>query len=197
MTVPPLLLVHGIWDSATRLLPLKTGLLARGRTDVHAIDLVPNDGRAPISELGLQVARAVERLSPAGEPVDVVGFSMGALVVRWYLQRAGGKDRVRRFVSIAGPHHGTLTAYALPRRYLGARDMRPGSPLLENLAGDPDPFGSVEVHCVYTPFDLMILPATSSVLPSARTVRSFPVPMHRFMISDARVLDHVAATLAA
>jgi triacylglycerol lipase len=195
--VTRVLLVHGIWDSAARLEPLRAGLVARGLAEVHALNLTPSDGRAPIADLAGEVARAVAELSRDGSLIDVVGFSMGALVVRWYVQRGGGKDRVRRFVSIAGPHHGTFAAYALPWRFRGVRDMRPGSALLAELASDENPFGSVEVHCVYTPFDLMILPATSSVLPWARTVRAFRVPMHRFMITDARVLDHVAATLLA
>jgi hypothetical protein len=35
------------------------------------------------------------------------------------------------------------------------------------------------------------------VLPAARTVRAFSVAMHRLLITDRRVLDHVAATLRA
>ncbi len=196
MTVP-VLLVHGIWDSSSRLSPLRSGLVLRGVRSVHAVDLVPNDGRAPIPTLGAIVAREAARLraESGSERIDIVGFSMGALVSRWFVQRGGGRDVVRRFVSISGPHHGTVTAYALP--FAGVRDMRPRSALLSELGADADPFGNVEVHCVYTPFDLMIVPATSSVLPHAKTTRSIPVPMHRWMITDGRVLDHVAELLRA
>lgn len=193
----PVLLVHGIWDSSTRLAPLRAGLERRGLTHVRAIDLVPNDGRAPIAELGKIVAREAEALrrESGAERIDVVGFSMGALVTRWYVQRGGGRDVVRRFVSISGPHHGTLTAFALP--FAGARDMRPGSALLRDLAADADPFGGVEVHCVYTPYDLMIMPARSSVLAGVASAHAIPVALHRWMIGDARVLDHVARLLLA
>jgi triacylglycerol lipase len=193
----PILLVHGIWDSSSRLAPLKAGLESRGVGPVHAMDLVPNDGRERLATLGLRVAEEAAALAAreGASRVDVVGFSMGALVARWYIQRGGGKERVRRFVSISGPHAGTLTAYALP--FAGVRDMRPGSSFLSDLATDADPFGAVEVHCLYTPFDLMIVPAKSSVLSGAQSTRTFSVPMHRFMISDARVLDHVARTLGA
>lgn len=193
---PPaaVLLVHGIWDSAERLEPLRRGLADRGIADLVAMDLQPNDGRAPIAQLSGQVAARAEALATGGRRVDIVGFSMGALVSRHYIQRGGGKSTVRRFVSISGPHRGTLTAYGLP--FDGARDMRPGSALLEGLDGDHDPWGEVEVHAVYTPFDLMILPPTSSVLAGARSVRRIGVPMHRFMIRDRRVLDHVAALLS-
>jgi triacylglycerol lipase len=187
------LLVHGLWDSAERLSPLKVGLKVRGIDDLHALDLVPNDGRAPIAELGALVGRAVTSIAADGQ-VDIVGFSMGALVSRWYVQRGGGKERVRRFVSISGPHHGTKVALAAPF-LAGVRDMRQDSDLLRDLASDTDPFGPVDVHCLYTPFDLLILPAKSAVLPTARSVREFRVPTHRSMVTNRRVLDHVAALL--
>jgi triacylglycerol lipase len=190
-------LVHGIWDSAARLAPLRLGLALRGVERAHAIDLIPNDGRATIAELGLIVAREAAALAERESVarVDIVGFSMGALVSRWYIQRGGGQHKVRRFVSISGPHQGTATAYALSLP--GIRDMRPRSDLLRDLAADPRPLETVETHCVYTPFDLTVLPARSAILPEARSVRSFPVLMHRFMISNDRVIDHVAALLLA
>ncbi len=193
----PTLLVHGIWDSSQRLAPLRAGLEARGVSPVHALDLVPNTGRAPLPLLARQVdeaARALLRTHDASQ-LDLVGFSMGALVSRWWLQRGGGRASVRRFVSISGPHHGTRTAWALP--FEGVRDMRPGSALLRDLARDDDPWGSVEVHCLYTPYDLMVQPASTAVLPGARSVEAIPVALHRFMITDARALDAIAARLRA
>lgn len=188
------LLVHGIWDSARRLEPLRAGLEARGVRAVQAMDLAPNNGSAPIAALSAQVDLRARAIAAAeGGAIDVVGFSMGALVARHWIQRGGGKRLVRRFVSISGPHHGTLTAHALP--LAGARDMRPESALLRDLAADADPFGDVEVHCVYTPWDAMVLPARTAVLPGARSVTAVPVAMHRFMITDPRVLDLVAAIL--
>jgi triacylglycerol lipase len=196
MTATPILLVHGIWDSAARIEPLCAGLAARGLGHARAIDLTPNDGRASIEQLAAQVDAAVEalRAETGASQLDLVGFSMGALVSRWYIQRGPGRARVRRFVSISGPHQGTLNAYCLP--FAGVRQMRPGSALLRSLAADPDPWGSVEVHVLYTPLDLMIVPARSSELPGARTTRSFPVALHRWMLFDRRVLDAVAGILA-
>ena len=191
---PPVLLVHGIWDSAAVMGPLKAGLQRRGLERVHAMTL-PRNGQLSIASLGRLVADEADALATreGAAHIDVVGFSMGALVTRWYVQRGGGKDRVRRFVSISGPHQGTLGAFALPLPTL--RDMRPNSALLRDLASDPDPFGSVEVHCVYTPFDLMVFPAKSGILPGARSVRGINVLLHGLMIFDRRVQDHVAQVL--
>jgi triacylglycerol lipase len=167
-------------------------LLARGVSDVHTFDLRPNNGSAPIPELAKQVEAQVAALG-AGEVIDLVGFSMGALTSRYYIQRQGGRGRIRRFVSISGPHHGTLTGYALPLD--GAKQMRPGSELIRDLESDTDPWGNVRVHTLTTPFDLMILPSRSGELRGSTSHTSFPVKMHRWMITDNRVLDHVAQLL--
>lgn len=193
----PVLLVHGLWDSLTRIEPLVQGLRARGFERIHGFDLRPSDGRAPISELARQVAEQVDTLrrDSGAAQVDLLGFSMGALAARCYLQRCGGREQVRRFISISGPHAGTWTAFALP--YAGVRDMRPQSELLRALEADTDPFGNVEVHCIYTPYDLMIVPATSSILRQAHSTHRLPIPLHRWMIRDPRVWDLIAQLLNA
>lgn len=189
----PVLLVHGIWDSSRRLDPLRRGLQARGLLDVTALDLAPNDGRAPLDALAAQVAGFVAARWPGVPRIDVVGFSMGALVTRCWIQRHGGSARVRRFVSVSGPHRGTLAAWGLP--HAGVREMRPGSALLRALDADEGAWGDVEVHCLYTPWDLMVTPAETAVLPRARSVTALPVKLHRWMITDPRALDAIAERL--
>jgi triacylglycerol lipase len=191
----PVVLVHGIWDSATRLSSLTRGLCERGLGPIVSFDLLPNDGRATIEQLAQQLHAQVESACAqyACARVDLVGFSMGALIARYYVQRGDGKTRVRRFVSISGPHAGTWTAYALPLP--GARQMRPDSQLLRELASDHDPWGDVAVYCLYTAFDLTILPANSSVLAGVKQLHKVNVLVHRWMISDPRVFDHIADAL--
>jgi len=191
----PALLVHGIWNTSETFARMRAALEAAGIAPTLAIDLAPNDGRAPVATLAAQVDAAARRLldEASASRIDVIGFSMGALVSRYWIQRLGGRARVRHFVSISGPHAGTANAYALP--LAGVREMRPGSPLLTDLARDADPWGEVEVHCLWTPFDLMVVPARSAILPGARTVQSFTVAMHRWMVTDARVITAVCDVL--
>jgi triacylglycerol lipase len=165
----PVLLVHGIWDTGSELAALRREIERRGR-----------------------LVEALRRESGHGR-IDLVGFSMGALVSRTYIQREGGRETVRRFVSISGPHAGTLGAQVLPLE--GVRDMRPGSALLRDLASDAEPWGDVEVHVLYTPFDLMILPPRSSELRGARTTTRIPVLLHRLMIVSPRATGAVADRL--
>ena len=191
------LLVHGIWNSGQQFARLQHELERSGTGPVRCVDLVPNTGKARLSELALQVGKAARDLREhsGSERVDVVGFSMGSLVSRCWIQRQEGRKHVRRFVSIAGPQHGTLTAYG--SSLAGIRDMRPNSELLRDLAADDDVWREVELHCLWTPFDLMILPGRSGVLPGARSVQRFPVLLHRQMIRDRRVIAAVVGILTA
>jgi triacylglycerol esterase/lipase EstA (alpha/beta hydrolase family) len=118
---------------------------------------------------------------------------MGALAVRYFLQRQGGGSLVRRFISIAGPHHGTLTAFL--RQNIGCRQMRPGSDLLRDLNSDMDPWGVVKVFSFWSPLDLTVIPATSSLLNQSLN-RAFIVGLHPWMVSDKRVIAAVIQTLS-
>ena len=68
------------------------------------------------------------------QPLDLVGFSMGGIVSRYYIQRLGGIERVQRYVNISAPNNGTWTAYLLSR--LGCVQMRPESEFLRDLNRD-------------------------------------------------------------
>ncbi|HEX5655813.1 MAG TPA: alpha/beta fold hydrolase [Polyangiales bacterium] len=192
----PAIVIHGIFDPAIRVLPLVRGLRARGIEQVRRAR-VPVLGNTRIEELAQLLAARVERVREqhGAEQVDLVGYSMGALVARTYLQWFAGQQRVSTFVSICGPHRGTFTAYALP--LVGIRQMRPGSAFLTSLGHDVSQLPSVRVHCLYTPYDAMIVPATSGILDGAASVHRMPVSAHHRMLRDARVHDLVAQLLLA
>jgi len=166
-------------------------LRAEGWT-VHTIDLVPNWGQSGLDDLAAQIAAFVERTFAAGESFDIVGFSMGGLVSRYYLQRLGGLERVRRFVTISSPHRGSLLAWLIPNA--GCRQMRPGSAFLRDLWHDVERLRQVRFTSFWTPFDLTIVPAWSSVLPVADCRRIWCIA-HPLMVSERRCLTSVAEAL--
>jgi triacylglycerol lipase len=100
---------------------------------------------------------------------------------------------VRRFVSVSGPHHGTLTAYL--GRNAGTRQMRPGSRYLRQINAAEGEWGDMEVFSFWSPLDLVVIPATSSVLEGAQN-RSFTVAQHHLMLSDDKVIEAVVQALA-
>jgi triacylglycerol lipase len=194
MSTFPVLLVHGIYDTGARFRKMQAVLSARGFSPIHAMNIIPPDASIPMEAMGAQVLAAVQALRQStGTPkVDIIAFSMGTLAVRYFLQRLGGRNLVRRFISLAGPHHGTLTAYFW--RNVGSRQMRPGSTFLQELNAETDPWGDVEVFSFWSPLDRMVIPPKSSLLPRAQN-RAFRVWLHPWILSDGDVIEAVVQSL--
>ena len=77
------------------------------------MNIIPPDASIALEAMGEQVVAGVRACQEeAGtQKVDIVAFSMGALAARHFLHCLDGRASVRRFVSVSGPHHGTVTAY--------------------------------------------------------------------------------------
>ena len=174
----PVLLIHGFYNSGRSMRRMQRWLKARG-WNVYAMNLVPSDGRASLEQLARQIAMYVDETFPNNRKLDIVGFSMGGLVSRCYVQRLNGGARVNRLITIAAPHHGTWLAY-LSRRP-GCREMRPGSALLNALNNDVDSLKRVRLMSIWTPLDLMIIPASSSRMEIGAGRKTWIVA-HRLMI---------------
>ncbi|MBI3957323.1 MAG: lipase [Chloroflexi bacterium] len=154
--------------------------------------LAPSDGRVPLEALASQVSDFVEQSFAPEQRLDFVGFSMGGVVLRYYLQRLGGLARAQRFVTLGTPHRGTWIAYGSNRP--GVRQMRPGSAFLRNLAEDADRLGKISFTSIWTPLDLTIVPARSSAIDVGRHER-VRIPHHRALVTNRRSLERVAAAL--
>jgi triacylglycerol lipase len=192
MTKNPVILVHGITDKNTIFREMSNYLTNLGWS-VHSINLSPNDGSEKLEALAVQVARYIDQVFLKDQFVDLVGFSMGGLVTRYYLQRLGGINRVQRYISISAPNHGTVTAYSLA--YEGVLEMRPHSEFLEDLERDStDCLGKINCTSIWTPFDLMIVPPESSRIVTSKQFQ-VPVLVHAWMVKDARVLELVKEAL--
>jgi triacylglycerol lipase len=184
-------LVHGIYNSGNRMNGMKRYLEARG-WQVYAVSIKPNDASITFDAMGAQLADFINANIPRGEKFDLVGFSMGGLVSRYYVQKMDGYRRVRRFVTVSAPNHGTFWASLgwLP----GVKQMRPDSAMLRDLNGDLSKLAPLGYTSIYTPLDLSIIPATSSRMPVGRNVVVW-APLHPLMTMLPRPLNAVAQAL--
>jgi triacylglycerol lipase len=126
------------------------------------------------------------------ERFNLVGYSMGGLVARYYLQRLGGLERLVHFIMISTPNHGTNTAYL--ETLDGVQEMRPGSQFLSDLARDANRLDGIPLTTIWSPQDLMIEPSVSSLLPFGKEV-TIPFGWHSFMLRDKRVIAAVELAL--
>lgn len=187
----PVLLVHGLTDTSRKMRHIASHLRGLG-WEVHDIDLTPSNGDETLEVLAAQVAAKIDRTHAPSQPFDLIGFSMGGLVARYYIQSLGGINRVQRFITISTPHQGTLAAYFSLRP--GCVQMRPDSDFMTKLNQDLSSLKQLNFTSLWTPFDLIILPPTSSEL-GIGTEFSFPVIAHPLMVRDSHCLSAISTAL--
>jgi triacylglycerol lipase len=105
----------------------------------------------------------------------------------------GGLARVQRYISISAPNHGTIAAHFSLRP--GCIQMRPDSDFMTDLNRDVDRLNSLNLTTIWTPFDLIILPPTSSQLGIGTDI-SIPVVAHPLMVADKRTLNAISNALS-
>jgi triacylglycerol lipase len=184
-------LVHGYKDDATVFEPLVKYLSELG-LPTYTVTLAPSDASVPLETLAIQLHAYIESNFAANQPLDFVGFSMGGMVVRYYLQRMGGLARTRRFLSVAAPHHGTWTAFT--SRLPTAIQLRPNSLFLQDLNADVERLAAIQFASMWTPLDMMIVPSFSSVLPFGENLLVWTL-MHKSLITSRRGISAIAQHL--
>lgn len=185
-------LVHGILDTGRVFRNLAGHLSARG-VECLMPSLSPNDGRHGLGVLAEQLKRRVDAAFGPDDPINLVGFSMGGLISRCYLQDLGGHRRTRRFFAISVPFAGTLWSN-LGVGGRGVQEMRPGSAFLAGVERGTDRLKGMEIVSYWTPFDLVIVPPMSSVWPRAQNVRIL-APCHPCMLSSAALKRDLSARM--
>lgn len=187
-----ILMVHGITDTGNVFDAMKSYFQNKGFI-IYTIDLIPNFGSADLRDLAQQVKQFIDTQFSPEEKIILLGFSMGGLVTRYYLQRLNGLTKVDKYISISAPNNGTNLAY-LPL-LKGIQQMCPHSDFLQDLNHDVKAtLGMINCLIIWTPFDIIIIPANSSLLGIGKEV-DIPVLIHKWMLSDSRVFEVIDSFL--
>lgn len=186
-----LILVHGFMDTGRRMNWMSKQLRILG-WKVLTPSLLPSNGTQSIEKLAERLSQFIKENTLESDKIDLIAFSMGGLISRYYLQRLGGLAKTDRFITIATPHHGTLAAYFLPLP--GIKQMRPNSLFLIDLNGNLEQLQQLVFVSYYSPFDLIIIPAKSSVLPTGIASKVFAL-IHPWMIFDKKLLKRIVCVL--
>ena len=183
-----IVLVHGLWDN-----PCIFDKLAKKLTENGFIVLTPHLphklGRISIRVLAEDLNSYI--LKELGEdiPFNLLGFSMGGLISRYWLQRIGGSKRTKRFISLGSPHKGTFTAQLVPFSVLPAiAEMKRGSHFLKDLNKEIRSLKMVECSSYFCLLDLMVFPGWQAVLPLGSSF-SMPVLTHKGLIFNSQSVD--------
>ena len=191
---PPLVLVHGLWDTPQVFNSLRREL--GDRRDPVLVPHLPHGlGSTPLEVLAERLGRRIERQLGPDRSVDLLGFSMGGVIGRAWIQLLGGHARTRRFISVASPQRGTLMATPWPRQLLaGVADMKPDSPLLRRMDEELESLRPVQCCSFYCPTDLTVFPGWQAVLPIGSR-QPLPVLRHDRLLAEPASLQPIVREL--
>lgn len=191
----PLVLVHGLWDTPRLFRRLVQALDPAWDRPLLIPHLPHGLGVVPLRQLAAQLDQHVRDRFGDTQELDLLGFSMGGVIARIWLQEGNGAARVRRFFSVGSPQNGTLAALPLPRAVLaGAADMKVGSALIRDLNRDPSALAQICCRSYYCSWDLMVCPGWRAVLPTGSTHR-LPVWTHQQLIAHPQALAQLKRDL--
>jgi triacylglycerol lipase len=181
-------LVHGINDTHRKFRTMQKIFEAKGHRCIVP-SLKPKNGSKGLDFLANQLKETIQReIDELNSNIILIGFSMGGLIARFYLQELEGYQVTRLFFSISVPHHGSILAFFASNR--GIKQMRPHSDFLENLAANSGRLTGLKCYSYWTPFDLMILPATSSIWRNAENIRINSI-CHPFMVKNKKIINDI------
>mgnify|MGYP006272776409 CR=1 FL=1 len=194
----PLVLVHGLWDNP-RLFDGLVKALGGAIPEVLIPHLPHGLGHVPIETMASWLNSHIDEAFGRDTPIDILGFSMGGLISRCWIQNFGGHRRTRRFVCVGSPQQGTLTAQLVPARWLPSiADMKVGSPFLRQLEAEhrqqPARLNQLACHSFYCQLDVMVVPSWRGVLPVGPR-RALPVWTHPQLVLHPRAIEILVQTL--
>ena len=182
-------MVHGLNDTG-KVFNAMSAYFQKKDFQPHTLDLRPNSGTADLKELAKQVKEYIDLNFSPQEKIKLIGFSMGGLVTRYYLQRLNGIQKTEKYVSISAPNNGSNWAYFLP--FKGIKQMRPNSSFLQDLNQDvKEQLQQIPCLTFWTPIDTMIVPAKSSLMGVGQEI-SIALQIHKLMLKDRKVLQNIS-----
>ena len=187
-----IVLIHGIFSTGHLMFWIKRKLEKCG-FECFSPTLWPFDGRKGIEYASANLKKQIDERFGKTEKISLIGFSMGGIVARYYLQEMDGASRVNKFFSIASPHKGSYWAY-FPYPTKGVKQLRPNSQFLKQLEASENSLKNVKLFSYWTPLDLSIIPSSNSYWKVAENKKFFSLS-HISIIFNRKVISEIILRL--
>lgn len=191
MNRPKLVLVHGIFNTGRVMDWMKKQFESQG-FDCFAPTLAPFDGRDGVELAAENLKQQIHNRFGYEREIAIVGFSMGGIVARYYLQQLEGHLRTTHLFTISSPHRGSYMAY-LPYPSKAFKQLRPNSELLGLLDETVSTVSELSLFSYSARIDYTVAPSRSH-WPVAVN-KQFNVYLHMSMIFSHQVVDDILEEL--
>jgi len=190
----PIILIHGLWNTSEIFNSLLKSL-DHYDIEYYAPTLEHYFGRISIVDLAKSLDELIIKKYGTEREIDILGFSMGGIIARYWIKKFNGYLKTKRFISVGSPHNGTLTAQLVPKNFLkGISEMKINSSLLKELS-DYD-YLLTKIDCVsfYTRWDFMVFPGWRAKLPIGRKF-NLNIYKHRNLVKNPIAINAIVNSI--
>ena len=186
----PIILIHGLWNTSSIFSSITSKLDDIG-IEYFAPTLKHSYGMTSIIDLTIILNELILEKYGLEKELDILGFSMGGIIGRYWLQKFNGYKRTRRFISIGSPHKGTFMAQLVPKfPFRGISEMKIKSKFLRELEKNDFLLDDIECINFFTYWDLMVFPSWWTNLNLGEKI-SVRVYKHRNLVRNNSVVDKI------
>ena len=186
----PIILIHGLWNTSSIFSLIASKLDSLG-IEYFAPTLNHSFGTTSIIALTKTFNELILEKYGLEEELDILGFSMGGLIGRSWIQKYHGYQRTRRFISVGSPHKGTLMAQLVPKYpFRGISEMKINSKFLRELEKNDFFLNDIECISFFTYWDLMVFPSWLTNLNFGEKI-SLKVYKHRNLVRNSFSVEKI------
>ena len=100
----PIILIHGLWNTSS-IFSLISSKLDEKEVEYFAPTLNHAFGMTSIVKLTQVMDQLILDKYGVEQEIDILGFSMGGIIGRYWINKFNGHKRTKRFISIGSPHN--------------------------------------------------------------------------------------------
>ena len=186
----PIILIHGLWNTSS-IFSLISSKLDEKEVEYFAPTLNHAFGMTSIVELTNLMDQLIVEKYGLEQEIDILGFSMGGIIGRYWINKFNGHKRTKRFITIGSPHNGTLTSQLVPKYpFRGISEMKINSSLLRDLANYDYFLNDIDCISFFTYWDLMVFPGWRANLNVGEKI-SLNIFKHRNLVRNPVAVERI------
>ena len=190
----PIILIHGLWNTS-RIFSLISSKLDEKEVEYFAPTLNHAFGMTSIVELTNLMDQLIVEKYGLEQEIDILGFSMGGIIGRYWINKFNGYKRTKRFITIGSPHNGTLASQLVPKYpFRGISEMKINSSLLRDLANYDYFLNDIDCISFFTYWDLMVFPGWRANLNVGEKI-SLNIFKHRNLVRNPEAVERIIERL--
>ena len=186
----PIILIHGLWNTS-RIFSFISSKLDEKEVEYFAPTLNHAFGMTSIVELANLIDQLIVEKYGLEQEIDILGFSMGGIIGRYWINKFNGYKRTKRFITIGSPHNGTLASQLVPKYpFRGISEMKINRSLLRDLAKYDYFLNDIECISFFTFWDLMVFPGWRAHLNVGEKI-SLKILKHRNLVRNPAAVERI------